>query len=83
MEFLDLIQGRDNGGLERGVEKADPTRGYRVLDLRMWWIRQTITRAINSSKPRAIRLPIHITGKIKKVQRELAQPWFGPAFPAK
>lgn len=65
-ELNDLIN-EGNIGLLIAIEKFSPEKGYHFISYAVWWIRQTILKAIYE-KGKMIRLPSNKTNDIIKIE---------------
>lgn len=71
LELDDLIS-EGNIGLMKALERFDLNQGYRFISYAVWWIRQSILKALGD-KSRMIRLPANVINElsqIEKVKRE-------------
>ena len=65
--FMDLVQ-EGSLGLIKAAEKFDYSKNFKFSTYATWWIKQTIIRAI-SNNSRTIRIPVHMTEKIRKYKK--------------
>jgi len=63
----DLIS-EGNIGLIKAVEKYDAGRGFHFISYAVWWIRQTILKAL-ADQSRIIRLPVNRTNDLIQIEK--------------
>ena len=66
LDLSDLIS-EGNLGLLTAVDKFDVNKGYHFISYAVWWIRQSILKAI-CEKSRAIRLPLNRANELVQIE---------------
>ncbi|MBD5434754.1 MAG: RNA polymerase sigma factor RpoD/SigA [Treponema sp.] len=66
LDFEDLV-GEGNVGLLTAIDKFDASKGYHFISYAVWWIRQSILKAIYENRS-AIRLPLNRVAELTKIQ---------------
>ncbi len=67
LPLSDLIN-EGNIGLITALDKFEPEKGYHFISYAVWWIRQSIMKAI-SEKGRAVRLPLNRSNELMQIQK--------------
>jgi RNA polymerase primary sigma factor len=67
MELQDLIS-EGNLGLLIAIDRFEPKRGYHFISYAVWWIRQSILKAL-AEKSRTIRLPANRVNELLALQK--------------
>ena len=67
LPLSDLIN-EGNIGLITALDKFEPEKGYHFISYAVWWIRQSIMKAL-SEKGRAVRLPLNRTNELMQIQK--------------
>lgn len=67
LELCDLIS-EGNIGLLTAIEKFDASKGYHFISYAVWWINQSILKAV-SEKSRAIRLPLNRANELVRIKQ--------------
>ena len=65
LPLLDLIN-EGNIGLITAIDKFEPDKGYHFISYAVWWIRQSILKAI-PEKSRAVRLPLNRSNELMQI----------------
>ena len=63
----DLIN-EGNIGLLTAIDKFEPDKGYHFISYAVWWIRQSIMKAV-CEKSRAVRLPLNRANELFQIQK--------------